>query len=82
MGFDDTTAAVLTIGIIVAGLLLLFLMTQRPFWIVALFFTGLAAAFTMLAYIVEFQILFAMGLFVIAAFCWRVLWVITRPWNQ
>ena len=55
-----------------SGLVAIFLITQRWFWSLALGLGALAAAFACLASIVHFQILGAIGFFVLAC----VLWII------
>jgi hypothetical protein len=53
---------------IVVGVL--FLITQRWFWLLAFFTAGLASCFAMLASIIYFQILGAVGFFFLMAVCW------------
>jgi len=50
----------------VAALVLVWLMTRRWFWVLALFLGALAAFFATLASIVHFQILGALGFAVLA----------------
>ena len=49
------------------------LMTQRWFWCVALFFASMASLFAMIASIIHFQILGALGFFVLTAICAGIL---------
>lgn len=58
------------LGAILVGLLALWLLTQPWFWIIALLLGGLVACFAMLASIVNFQILWAVGFFLLMAMCW------------
>jgi hypothetical protein len=62
------------IGLIILiglGLLALFLITQRWFWLV-FGVGGLASAFATLASIFHFQILGALGFFFLTCICWVV----------
>jgi hypothetical protein len=52
------------------GLLCLWLLTQRWFWLIVLGIGGLASAFATLASIFHFQILGALGFFFLTAICW------------
>jgi hypothetical protein len=54
-------------GLIVGGLTL---MTQRRFWVLVFFTAGLASCFAMMASIIHFQILGALGSFFLMAVCW------------
>ena len=56
--------------------LCIYLMTKRWFWIVVLFFSGLASLFAMIASIIHFQILAALGFFVLMGIFWGILSVI------
>ena len=58
---------------IVLGLIALFLITQRWFWVLVFFFSGLASLFAMIASIIHFQILAAIGFFVLMGICWGIL---------
>lgn len=51
----------------------LYLLTRRWFWALVVFFAGLAALFAMLASIFHFQILGAMGFFVLLVICGAIL---------
>ncbi len=62
-------ATVILIGL---GLLCLWLMTKRWFWLLVFGIGGLAAAFTTLACIIHFQILGALGAFFLTGVCWLV----------
>ena len=46
------------------------LMTQRWPWVFVFFIAGLASCFAMLASIIHFQILVAVGFFFLMAVCW------------
>ncbi len=50
---------------ILIGLAVLVLLTQSWFWLLAFFFGGLASLFAVLASIIHFQILGAVGFFVL-----------------
>jgi hypothetical protein len=64
--------------LVAAGLfvLALWLITQRWFWMLAFFTGGLASCFAMLASIIYFQILGALGFFFLMAICWGALFAI------
>lgn len=55
---------------IIVGATLLVLAFQPWFWLIAFFVAGLAALFAMLASIVHFQILAALGFFFLMFLCW------------
>jgi len=55
----------------------LFLMTQRWFWVLVCFFAGLASLFAMIASIIHFQILGAIGFFVLMSICFGIFSAIT-----
>ena len=59
--------------LIIVGAFSIYLITRRWFWLVVFFFGGLAAAFAMLASIIHFQILGALGFFVLMWLC-GVIW--------
>ncbi len=59
--------------LIVLALIALFLITQRWFWLLVFFFAGLASLFAMIASIFHFQILGAIGFFVLMTICWVIL---------
>ena len=64
-----------TIGIlilIVLGIGAIYLMTRRWFWMVAFFFGALASLFSIIASIIHFQILGAVGYFVLMIICWFI----------
>jgi hypothetical protein len=63
----NDTVTVVQIGM---GILCLWLMTKRWFWLLAFGVGGLAAAFTTLACIIHFQILGALGAFFLTGVCW------------
>ena len=54
----------------VAALVTLYIITQRWFWGLAFFLAALAAAFSCIASIIHFQILWAVGYFVLAFILW------------
>jgi hypothetical protein len=58
------------------GVLALVLITQRWFWLLAFGIGGLAAAFSTLASIFHFQILGALGYFLLTLICWGITAVI------
>lgn len=57
---------ILTVALIVGGYLAL----QRWFWVLLAWFSSIASLFAMVASIVSFQILWAMGFFVLAGACY------------
>ncbi|MEK7259144.1 MAG: hypothetical protein AAB211_05030 [Pseudomonadota bacterium] len=57
----------------IVGVLCLLLITQRWFWVVVFFFGGLASFFAMIASVIYFQILAALGFFVLMSVLWGVL---------
>ena len=63
--------SVYILGILGVGLLI-FVLTKKVFWDIALFFGGLASLFAMIASIIWFQILAALGFFVLMVICFRV----------
>ncbi|WIO73373.1 hypothetical protein QP938_08670 [Porticoccaceae bacterium LTM1] len=58
------------------GLLALWLIQQRWLWLMVLGLGGLASCFAMLASIIHFQILAALGLFVLMVVLWSIGWKI------
>ena len=56
-------------GLVVLGILLI---TQRWFWMLVFGIGGLAAAFSTLASIFHFQILWALGFFFLAVLCYVI----------
>ena len=64
---------------IILVLLAIFLLTRRWFWQAVFFFAGLAAFFSMLASIVHFQILAAIGFFILWWLLWAMLGAISTP---
>lgn len=56
-------------GLVVLGILLI---TQRWFWMLVFGIGGLAAAFSTLASIFHFQILWALGFFFLAIICYVI----------
>ena len=52
---------------------LIFLITRRWFWCLVFLLGGLASCFTMIACIIHFQILAAVGFFVLMGICWGIL---------
>jgi len=64
----------------VFALLLLFLLTQRWFWLLGFSIAGLAAGFAMLANIIHFQVYGAVIFFLLMAICWGIVGAIAeRP---
>ena len=61
-----------TVLIFGLGVLLVVLVTQRWFWLLAFGIGGLAAAFSTLASIFHFQILGALGFFLLTIICWLI----------
>lgn len=55
---------------LIVGAGVIWLMTQRWFWVLVFFVGALAAGFAMLASIIHFQILAAVGLFFVMMICW------------
>lgn len=53
--------------------LALLLITQRWFWTLVFFFAGLASLFAMIASVIHFQILGALGFFVLMVICFGLL---------
>lgn len=58
--------------LIIAGLVCLVLMSQRWFWVLLFGISGLAACFALLASIIHFQILGALGFFFLMLVCWGI----------
>jgi hypothetical protein len=69
------------IWLIIAGLICLVLMVQRWFWLLVFGIGGLAACFALLASIIHFQILGALGFFFLMVICWGVTGVISEGYN-
>jgi len=61
-----------TVLIFGLGVLVVVLVTQRWFWLLAFGVGGLAAAFSTLAGIFHFQILGALGFFLLTIICWLI----------
>ena len=55
--------------LVIAGIICLFLLTQRWFWVLSFGIGALASAFTTLACIFSFQILGALGAFFLMVIC-------------
>jgi hypothetical protein len=64
--------------LVILLLVFVFLATQRWFWILALFLAGLAALFAMIASIIHFQILWAIGFFILMTLCWGILELVAQ----
>lgn len=62
------------IALLVVGLVLI---TQRWFWVLVFFFSALASFFAMLASIIRFEILGALGFFVLMMICLGILGAIS-----
>lgn len=58
--------------LIITGILILLLMLQRWFWVLVFGLGGLASCFSMLASIIHFQILGAIGFFVLMMILWGI----------
>ncbi len=58
--------------LIILAVIALVLITQRWFWLLVFGFAGLASLFAMLASIIHFQILGALGFFVLMFICWGI----------
>ncbi len=67
-----------TIVALALGAVGLLLLTQRWFWLLVFFTAGLASCFAMLASIIHFQILGAVGFFFLMAICWGILGAIAQ----
>ena len=61
-----------TVLIFGLGVLVVVLVTQRWFWLLAFGVGGLAATFSTLASIFHFQILGALGFFLLTIICWLI----------
>jgi hypothetical protein len=60
------------IFLLVLGLLALFLVFQRWFWLLVFGLGGLAACFAMIASVIHFQILGAIGFFILMMILWSI----------
>jgi len=58
--------------LIITGILILLLMLQRWFWVLVFGLGGLASCFSMLASIIHFQILGAIGFFILMVILWGI----------
>jgi hypothetical protein len=67
--------------LIFAGLICLVLITQRWFWLLVFGISGLASFFALLASIIHFQILGALGFCFLMWICWMVTAVIAEGYN-
>lgn len=63
----------LTLFFVIIWIIVLFLFTKKWFWIIVLFFWWLASCFSMIASIIYFQILGAIGFFILMCICWWIL---------
>jgi len=61
-----------TLAAIALGLLCLWFLFQRWFWVLALGLASITALFTMLACIIHFQILGAVGMFFVTSVTWAL----------
>ncbi|MEO6319201.1 MAG: hypothetical protein ABIR56_00940 [Polaromonas sp.] len=61
-----------TVVLVALGIAALLLMTQRWFWLLVFGFSGLASLFAMLASIIHFQILGALGFFMLMSISWSI----------
>ena len=66
----------LGVGLVIVGLLGLYLVTRRWFWSITFFFAALASFFAMVASVIHFQILGAIGFFILMSVCGIILSVI------
>ncbi len=57
------------VTLLIVGAIFIFLLTRRWFWKIALFFGGLASLFAMIASIFHFQVLAAIGFFILMVIC-------------
>jgi hypothetical protein len=64
--------------LIILGIIILFIITRRWFWLLVFWFGGLASLFAMIASIIHFQILGALGFFVLMWICWGIVGVIDK----
>lgn len=62
---DTTTSTIL----LIIGIIGIYLMTHKWFWLLAFGISALASAFATLASIIHFQILGALGFFFLACIC-------------
>jgi hypothetical protein len=69
------------VWLIIAGLACLVLVTQRWFWVLLFGISGLAACFALLASIIHFQILGALGFFFLMLICWVITGVIADGYS-
>jgi len=53
------------VALVVAGIVALFLFTQRWFWLLVFGLSALASFFSMIASVIHFQILAAVGFFIL-----------------
>lgn len=72
----------LSIFLIFGGIAVaIYLITRRWFWWLLFFTAGLAACFAMIASIIHFQILAAVGLFFVMMICWGIANGILSGWT-
>jgi hypothetical protein len=81
--YNDKTKEVIMSGslvviLIIFGIIALVLITQRWFWLLAFGIGGLASIFAMVASIIHFQILGALGFFVLSSVCWNIVGAISE----
>ncbi len=69
------------VWVIIAVLICLALMFQRWFWLLVFGISGLAACFALLASVIHFQILGALGFFFLMAICWGIAGAISEGYN-
>ena len=69
------------VWLIIAGLACFALIFQRWFWLLAFSISGLAACFALLASIIHFQILGALGFFFLMLICWGITSAIAEGYN-
>jgi hypothetical protein len=67
--------------LIIAGLICLVIVLQRWFWLLVFGISGLAACFALLASIIHFQILGALGFFFLMIICWSIAGAIAKGYK-
>lgn len=58
--------------LVILGIILFFLMLQRWFWCLVFGLGGLASCFSMIACIIHFQILAAIGFYILMSILWGI----------
>jgi len=62
----------IVVAVFISVLVGIYLITRRWFWIWVFFFSGLASLFAMVASVIHFQILPALGFFVLMVVCYFI----------